>query len=245
MQNQKRSGCVPSGWLFWVAIVCLLAGPLRAQTNDTTATTPITVSTNATDAASQMSTLQLQALADFQTQMQAMMKSMENNRLEIANMLSQNSSNNVAQLATMAEMMSEQRSQDLTIVRNEHRIGMAIVVGLAGLLLLSIVFLNLTAIKAINRMTTMFSATSLMPGSEAQALADAHEAEKLAKRQLVLFPGEQGQRQLGNAVVQLQSRIAQLEHLASRIRPDARPAASADSGNPQVPTEEKTSHRIR
>jgi len=242
-----------STWLLWVAMVCLLAGSLRAQSDNATNTPSLTTSTSANQELSSLSTLQLQALTVFQSQMQAMVKSLETNRLEIANMLAQNSSNNLAQISAIADMMAGQRSQDLKAVRDEHRIGMAIVVALAGLLVLSILFLNMTAIKAINRMTAMFSASSLVPGSEAQALADAREAELHNQRQLVLFPGEQGQRQLGNAVVQLQSRIQHLEVLANRLRPDARPAAAtADSGaktagseNFQPPAEEKSSHRIR
>jgi hypothetical protein len=229
MALHKRIGSAVSGFWPWLAIFCLLTGSLRALSNDADTSAPvIKASTNATDELARISALQLQTLAELQAQQQATLKELEQARREIAASLAENSSNNAAQLLAITEMMMVQRKQDLKVVNTSYRIGLAIVVGMTGLLLLSILILNLTSIKAINRMTTMFSATSLMPGSEAQALADAREASK----QLLLFPGEQGQRQLANALVQLQSRIQGLEHLAGKLRSEAHPTESGAASPP-------------
>lgn len=221
-----------------MALFCLLTNYLPAQTNDADASAPaLKALTNVNEELTRLSALQLQTLAELQAQQQATLKALEQSRLEIAAALTQSFSNNVAHLGAVTEMLAVQRSQDLKAARDTHRVELAILVGLSGLLLLSILTLNVTSIRAINRMTAMFSASSLMmPGSEAEALADAREAS----RQLVLFPGEQGQRQLGNAMVQLQSRIQSLEHLASKMRSDShRPAAggaaTTPSGQGEIP----------
>jgi hypothetical protein len=217
-------------------VFCLLTGSVPAQTNDADASAAaLKALTNVNEELTRLSTIQLQTLAELQAQQQATLKALEQSRLEIAAALTQSFSNNVAHLTAVTEMLAVQRSQDLKAVRDTHRVELAILVGLSGLLLLSILVLNVTSIRAINRMTAMFSASSLMmPGSEAEALADAREAS----RQLVLFPGEQGQRQLGNAMVQLQSRIQSLEHLASKMQADSqRPATGGSAAAPSGSSE--------
>lgn len=206
-----------SGMLPSLMILCLLNCTAPAQSSEPSAPPSSLEPTNAAADLAKVIAAQMQALTDLQAQQQATLKELEQARREIAASLAENSSNNAAQLVAITEMMTVQRKQDLSMVNSSYRIGLAIVIGMTGLLLLSILVLNLTSIRAINRMTTMFSATSLMPGSEAQALADAREASK----QLLLFPGEQGQRQIANALVQLQSRIQGLEHLAGKMRTDS------------------------
>ena len=151
---------------------------------------------------------QLEAMVQLQAQQEATLKALESIRSEIANSLATSLSNNVGHLNAMSEMFAHQRAQDMRVLRDSNRVMLAVVIGLAGLLLLSILFLNVTSIRAINRLATVFQASALLPPPEG--------AVKPASRQLLLFPGEEGQRQLGSALLQLQSRIQILEHLASR-----------------------------
>jgi urease accessory protein UreF len=48
---------------------------------------------------------------------------------------------------------------------------------------------------------------------------------------LLLFPGEEGQRQLGAALVQLQGRIQSLEHSAVKAQPSDTHHASVTAAN--------------
>lgn len=196
-----------------------------AQSPAEPAIPPVAAITNLTEELSRLVAAQLQALTELQAQQLATLKELELARKDIAASIAESASNNAANLAAVSEMMARQRQQDLKLVRDAHRLGLAIVVGLSGLLLLSILILNLTSLRAINRMTAMFSASALLPGSEAQAIADERETT----RQLLLFPGEVGQRQLGSALLQLHSRIEDLERLAGRLRGEASPKATADT----------------
>ncbi len=164
--------------------------------------------------------VQMQILAELQTQQQAALKELQQARKEIAASLVEISSNNAAQLAAVSDMIVVQRKQDLKAVRDAQRIGLAIVVGMSGLLVLSILVLNLTSIRAINRMTMMLSTSAFLPAAEAQALADVRAAQK---RQLSLFPGEPAGSQLGDSLLQLQNRIQDLERLAGKDRPVTQP----------------------
>lgn len=199
-----------------------------AQSPAEPAIPPVAAITNLTEELSRLVAAQLQALTELQAQQLATLKELELARKDIAASIAESASNNAANLAAVSEMMARQRQQDLKIIRDAHRLGLAIVVGLSGLLLLSILILNLTSIRAINRMTSMFSASALLPGPEAQATADEREAAG----QLVLFPGEQGQRQLGNALVQLHGRIEDLERLAGKLRAEGTHKAAADVSTP-------------
>ncbi|MSU58265.1 MAG: hypothetical protein EXS35_08805 [Pedosphaera sp.] len=233
MRHQRRIGPTFSAWLSSVIVCLLLAGSTNAQPPDAAAATNSTpAGTNLSQEISRLASAQLQVLAALQSQQIATLKELEQARKDIARSLAETGSNNAANLAAITELMTNQRKQDLKIVRDTFRTGLAIVVGLSGLLLVSILFLNLTSIRAINRMTTMFSASALLPGSEAQSVADQREAE----RQLLLFPGEQGQRQLGNALVQLHSRIEDLERLTTKfytsLPPKAAPQTPAATDSP-------------
>jgi hypothetical protein len=116
----------------------------------------------------------------------------------------------------------------MRVLRDSNRVMLAIVIGLSGLLLLSILFLNVTSIRAINRLATVFQASALLPPAEG--------ATKPASRQLLLFPGEEGQRQLGSALLQLQSRIQILEHLAAKPA-TGREGAGGAAGSTRAPAD--------
>ena len=215
MMNFHRGiGSRASGLLPWVLGFCLLVPMVRAQSNDLDRTAaPLQSSTNATDESASVIAGQMQILAELQTQQQSALEELQQARKEIAASLAQISSNNAAQLAAVSEMIVIQRKQDLKAVRDSQRVSLAIVVGMSGLLVLSILILNLTSLRALNRMTAMVSASVALSESEAQALADARATQK---KQLLLFPGEPGPPQLGTALLQLQSRIQSLEHLAGK-----------------------------
>ena len=166
--------------------------------------------------------LQLETLVQLQAQQRATIEALEQTRKDVAASLALNQSNNLAQLATMTESLSRERAQAVTLIRNSNKILLALIVGFSAWMLLSILFLNLVSIRAINRLTMVFSTSAMLPGTEAQALADARAASK----QLLLFPGEEGQRQLGNAVLQLQSRIQSLEQSVSKSHAAPAPSAS-------------------
>jgi hypothetical protein len=183
------------------------------------------VSTNNPAASNEVSAVtaaQLQALVQLQTQQEATLKALELTRTEIAGTLASSISNNVVHLKAMSDMLVLQRAQDMKVLRDSNRLVLAIVVGLSGLLLLSILFLNLTSIRAINRLATVFQASTLLPPPEGMG---AH-----VSRQMLLFPGEEGQRQLGSAMIQLQSRIQALEHLATKPTVRSGPPTGAEEG---------------
>ncbi|TAK94096.1 MAG: hypothetical protein EPO07_17240 [Verrucomicrobia bacterium] len=198
---------------------------MNAQSSEPPATSPAPATTNLSEELARLTAAQLKALTELQAQQISTLKELEQARRDLAASIAESTSNNASNLAAISEMMTQQRQADLKIVRDAHRLGLAIVVGLSGLLLLSILILNLTSIRAVNRMTAMFSASSLLPGGEAQAIADAREAS----RQLLLFPGEQGQRQLGNALMQLHSRIEGLEKLATKLHSEPPPKPAPET----------------
>lgn len=207
---------------------CLLAFTAPGQSNEADLAVPSTpAATNAADEALKVMAVQMQILTELQTQQQAALKDLQQARREIAASLVEISSNNVAQLAAVSEMIVVQRKQDLKAVRDAQRIGLAIVVGMSGLLVLSILVLNLTSIRAINRMTMMLSTSAFLPASEAQALADVRAAQK---RQLSLFPGEPPESPLGDSLLQLQNRIQDLERLAGKGHPVTQPPDFKASG---------------
>lgn len=221
-------GSLASGLLPWVLGFCLLAPVARAQSNELDrAAATLQSSTNATDESARVIAAQLQILAELQAQQQAALKELQQARKEIAASLAEISSNNAAQLAAVSEMIVVQRKQDLKAIRDSQRISLAIVVGMSGLLVLSILILNLTSLRALNRMTAMVSASVALSESEAQALADVRAAQK---KQLLLFPGEPQPPQLGTALLQLQSRIQSLEHLAGKGRAVSPSSDSVSSG---------------
>lgn len=196
-----------------VALISLLgSSPGRcqtgAETNFNAANEPVSAVTAA----------QLQAIVQVQAQQEATLKALELTRSEIAIALAATLSNNVAHLNAMSELLAQQRAQDMKTLRDSNRTVLAILVGLTGLLLLSILFLNVTSVRAMNRLATVFQASALLPPPEGGAVGT---------RQLLLFPGEEGQRQLGSALVQLQSRIQALEHLSAKSN-----GHPAGAGNP-------------
>lgn len=211
--------------------VCLLTGTLRAVDSPASTVAPANSSVAPTNDAVRIAALQLEALIQLQAQQQATLKALEQTRQDVATSLAVSLSNNMAHFTAMTETLALQRAADVKIIRNSNRLLMAIVVGLCGWMILSIMFLNLASIRAVNRLTAVFSTNAGLPGSEAQALADA----RAAHRQMLLFPGEEGQRQLGNALIQLQSRIQSLEHLANKTRADANPPASRPAASTPTP----------
>ena len=175
-------------------------------------------------------------MIQLQAQQQATLKSLEKTRQDIAAMLAVSLSNNMAHFSAMTESLALQRAADVKVIRNSNRVLLAIVVGLCSWMILSILFLNLASIRAVNRLTAVFSTSAGLPGTEAQALIDARASHK----QMLLFPGEEGQRQLGNALIQLQSRIQSLEYLAQKSRLEAaspanRPAETTPSTEGKTP----------
>lgn len=230
MYRHRGIGSVASGLLPWMLGFCLLTANARAQSNDIIQIAPTTQSlTNADDESAKAIAAQMQILAELQMQQQAALKELQQAREEIAASLADISSNNVAQLAAVSEMIVVQRKQDLKAVRDSQRIGLAIVVGMSGLLVLSILILNMTSLRALNRMTTMLSGSVALSEAEARALADIRASQK---KQLLLFPGEQkSPPQLDNALLQLQQRIQSLEHLAGKERSVAQSPDSISSGN--------------
>ncbi|MCU0785422.1 MAG: hypothetical protein MUF81_15500 [Verrucomicrobia bacterium] len=200
-----------------------MTGPLLAQTVGLTQTVAAaSPSATTTNDSARMVALQLEALIQLQTQQQATLKSLEETRQEIAAMLAVSLSNNLAQFSAMTETLTSQRAADVKVIRNSNRLLLAVVVALCGWMIVSILVLNLSSIRVISRLTEVFSPSASLPGTEAQAFADARAAQK----QMRLSPGKEGQRQFGNALIQLQSRIQSLEHLANKSRLDAIPPAS-------------------
>jgi len=193
--------------------------PAQSQTN-TNAVVAIEEVSAATAA-------QLQAMVQLQAQQEATLKSLELTRTEIANSLAASFSNNMTHLNAMSEMLAEQRAQDMKVLRDSNRLVLAIVVGLSGLLLLSILILNVTSIRSINRLATVFQASTLLPPPEGSTTA--------ATRQLLLFPGEEGQRQLGSALMQLQTRIQALEHVATKAQQRSDASRPSEPATPKVP----------
>jgi len=195
---------------------CLATGTACAQTKSETNSV-----VSAADLTNAVAAAQLEALGQLQAQQKVMLQVLEASRLEIAAALATSSSNNLLHLNAMTEVFALQRAQDMRMLRDANRVVLAILVGTTGLLLLSILFLNFSSVRALNRLATVFQANALVP-STGDAMHDS--------RQLLLFPGEEGQRQLGAALVQLQGRIQSLEHSAH----SAVKAQPSDAHHPSV-----------
>ncbi len=234
MRFQLRITRVAKGVATCCLWLLLATQPVPAQTEPAAPqTVPATNAAPAGEEVSAVTAAQLETLVQLQSQQEAMLKALELTRTEISTTLASSLSNNVIHLNAMSEMLARQRAQDMKILRDSNRLVLAIVVGLSGLLLLSILFLNVTSIRAINRLATVFQASTLLPPGEGSSAA--------ASRQLLLFPGEEGQRQLGSALIQLQTRIQVLERVAIKSqqrdeapRPDVAPAhAGAGSSGGQ------------
>lgn len=214
MYLHARVGWLTAGLLGCGVVVCFMTGPLLAQTVGLTQTVAAASSSaTTTNDAARMAALQLEALIQLQTQQQATLKSLEETRQEIAAMLAVSLSNNLAQFSAMTETLASQRAADVKVIRNSNRLLLAVVVALCGWMIVSILVLNLSSIRVISRLTEVFSPSASLPGTEPQ-------------KQMRLSPGKEGQRQLGNALIQLQSRIQSLEQLANKSRLDAIPPAS-------------------
>jgi len=202
MRFHLRPSLLAKGIAAWAVLFSLTVLCAFAQSEPATNAVMEVQEVNAVTAA------QLQAMVQLQAQQEATLKALELTRSEIAQSLAASLSNNMVHLNAMSELLAQQRAQDMKILRDSNRLVLAIVVGLSGLLLLSILFLNVTSIRSINRLATVFQASTLLPPPEGSAT--------VATRQLLLFPGEEGQRQLGSALMQLQTRIQALEHLTTK-----------------------------
>lgn len=163
-------------------------------------------------------TSQLQILAEMQTRQQSAFEELQGLQKELAALVTTVSSNHAAQLAAVNDRLAAQRQQDLKTVRDAQRVGLAIVVGMTGLLILSILILNLTSLRALNRMTAMVSAALALSESESQALADFRAARK---KQLRHFPDAPATAAFDFALHELQDRIQSLENLAGTGHPAA------------------------
>jgi len=203
-----------------------MTGPLVAETVEPTeaveAVEAASSSVVTTNSSARVAQLLLEVLTQIQEQQQATFKSLEEIRQETAAALAVSLSNNVANFGAMTETLARQRAADVKGLRNANRVLLGVVVGLCAWMILIILFLNLGSIRAIKRLTEVFATSASLPGTEAQTLADA----RADRRQMLLFPGEEGQRQLGNALIQLQSRIQSLEYLSQKSRQGAMPPAS-------------------
>jgi len=209
MRFQLRASSVAKRIATFALLSSLAVHPLRAQ-SETNSVASSTNSPATSEEVSAATAAQLQAMVQLQTQQEATLRALELTRSEIANSLAASLSNNMVHLNAMSEMLAQQRAQDMKLLRDSNRLVLAIVVGLSGLLLLSILFLNVTSIRSINRLATVFQASALLPPPEGGI--------NPASRQLLLFPGEEGQRQLGSALMQLQTRIQALEHVAVKTQ---------------------------
>jgi len=200
MSVHLRAGPFVVGIGALLLTLCLLAHSVFAEFASKTNSV-----VSPTEQASALAAAQFEAIVQLQAQQESTLRALEQSRLEIAASLAILSSNNVAHLKTMSEKLSEQRGQDLKILRYSYRVVLAILAGLTGLLLVSILFLNVTSTRAINRLIEVFQSSAVVPTT---ALPPA------STRQLLLSPGERGQPQLGSALTQLQRRIQALEHVA-------------------------------
>lgn len=209
MSLHLRIGTSAAGALASLLILCLPARSTSAQTN---AVENLTNQTAAATAAL------LEGMIQLQAQQKATLQELELARHEIASSLTSSFSNNMAHLNAMSEMLARQRALDMKILRDSNRLVLAILVGLIGLLLLSIIFLNVTSIRALNRLATVFQASALVATTGEGLPTDA-------SRQLLLLPGEEGQRQLGSALLQLQTRVQTLEHDVVKSHGSAAPPA--------------------
>jgi len=213
MRFQLRTSVVAKKIAIFALLISLATLPAGAEGAEGETNAVVTNAPATSEEVSAATAAQLQAMVQLQVQQEATLKALELTRSEIATSLATSLSNNMVHLNAMSEMLATQRAQDMKLLRDSNRLVLAIVVGISGLLLLSIIFLNVTSIRSINRLATVFQASAFLPPAEGSTGP--------ASRQLLLFPGEEGQRQLGSALIQLQSRIQALEQVATKPRAEA------------------------
>jgi len=197
----RISSCV-SGLGVWLLTLGLLARPGLAETSSETNT-----ASNATNQLSALVAAQMETLVRLQAQQASTLQMLQQSRLEMAAALAAVSSNNMAHLNTMSEMLAQQRAQDATILRNSSRVVLAVLVGITGFLVVSIIFLNVTSTRAINQLVKMLQTTTLVPTNA----LPSHNP-----RQLLLLPEEKGQMPLNAALAQLKQQIQAIEQVAQK-----------------------------
>jgi len=189
----------------WLLTFALLEHSLSAESNSETNTTA-----SLTNEVIALATAQMEALAQLQAQQESMLRALEQSRREIADSVATLASNNLVHLGDMSAMLDEQRAQDLKALRDSYRVVLAVLAAFTGLLLVCVLFLNFTSIRAVNRLTDAFQSSALLPVT---ALPRA------GARQLPPAPGEPGQPQLSSALAHLQRRIQALENGALKSQP--------------------------
>lgn len=189
----------------WLLALGLLECSGSAETNS-----EINIDASVTNQAIALVTAQLEAIAQLQAQQESILRALEQSRREIAESLAAAASSNVVYLNAMSARLDQQRAQDLKALSESYRRVLAVLAAVTGFLLVCIVFLNFTSIRAVNRLTDTFESAALLPMS---ALPQART------RQLPPALGAKGQPQLGNALNQLQDRIQALEDIANKSRP--------------------------
>jgi len=145
----------------------------------------------------QQATLQL-----LQTQQEAMLLAIELTRKEIATSLSRSVDSTFLRLDTMNKALVAQRENDLEFIRNSNRRVLTVVSGLTGLLFVGMLLVTLISTRAMNRLTTVLSA-SPFAHSQLNAPTPASLAGLLT---------ESGAAQLQIAIERLERRIAELEN---------------------------------
>ncbi len=207
LRRRVRSFVVGIG--AWLLTLGLLECSVSAESNSNSETNATASLTNEVIA---LATAQLEAIVQLQAQQEAALQALEQSRQEVAASLATLASNHLIQLNAMSARLDAQRAQDLRALRESYRVVLAVLVAVTGLLLVSILFLNFTSTRAINRLTDAFQSVTLLPTA---ALPPANT------RQLPPAPAQKGQPQLGGALTQLQRRIEALEQLALKSQPAA------------------------
>ena len=237
MNRHMRTGPMAAGFIACVLVSCLAAGTALSQNGAGTNSAGPATNDSVQALSVQSLSAQLNLLEQAQTRQEAMLTALELTRREIEFSLAQNVSNSIAHLNAMTELLANQRAQDLKIIHDSNRFILAVVIGLSGLLLLCILFLTVTSIRAIHRLSSVFSTMICLPPS---AVAPPLVSCGAKAEQAQLFSGTDGRRQLGSAVIQLQKRIQALEQVALKShghevhhdgpRPGEQPRASGSGG---------------
>jgi hypothetical protein len=139
------------------------------------------------------------ALEQLQAQQTATLQAIELSRTEIAASLSQSVDSTLARLDSMNDALVAQREHDLQFIRNSNRRVLTVVAGLMGLLLVGMLLVTLISTRAMNRLTTVLSASSFTPS-------------QLNLPTPAALLTETGAAQLQSAIERLERRIAQLEN---------------------------------
>lgn len=205
MGSHLRIGSFVSGIGACLVVFCLLAHSAPAESLAETNATA-----NPTNQAAAILAAQLKLLEQLQAQQASTLEMFQQSRLENAASLATLTSNNLVHLNAMSEMLAGQRAQDMRVLRNSTRVVLAVLAGLTGLLLVSILFLNMTSTRAINQLVKMLQSTTLVPTN---ALPPHNP------RQLLLLPEEKGQPPLSAALAQLNQRIQAIEQVALKSQP--------------------------